>query len=122
MEVGVNGTWLDNCSIGIYSDYDPALGKVDYQFETKVRRDMMKRLSAIAWQMMRPPVWLSNPKTLPASVNNHIERSKWGICLLHDVHNNLPERMVRELNYFIDYQTASRSPFRGYWDITPALG
>lgn len=179
LEVGVNGTWLDNCSIGVYTDYDPSQGKMDWQFETRVRRDMMKRLSTAAWQLMRPPVWLSNlhdefsftqamwlvenewyistegydyldsmtldqframacpksmqlpckpwlsggsnAKTLPAEVNDHIERSKWGVCLLHDIHNNLPEKVVREMNYFVDYQNAPKCPFRGYWDITSAM-
>jgi hypothetical protein len=178
MQVGVNGTWLDNCSIGTLELYDPELGRMDRVFNTKLRRDLMKRCSVAGWQAMRAPCWVSNlhdefswtqtmwlvenawyisaegmdyldhmsvdeframacpksmqlptkpwlhggsAKSLPAEVNEHIERSKWGICLLHDVHGNLPEQVRRELNYFLDFESASRCVFRGYWDTPVTL-
>jgi hypothetical protein len=60
IEKGVNGTWFDNCSIGLIKQYDPETGTFDTVFNQLSRRDLMKRLTTINWQLMRRPCWLTN--------------------------------------------------------------
>ncbi len=60
IEAGVNGTWWDNCSIGLIKQYDPETGKMDYVFNQLARRELSKRLTTVNWQLMRRPCWLTN--------------------------------------------------------------
>ncbi len=60
IEKGVNGTWFDNSSIDLIKEYDPETGKMDTVFNQYSRRQMMKRLTTINWQLMRRPCWLTN--------------------------------------------------------------
>ncbi|MCL1857489.1 MAG: DUF6067 family protein, partial [Kiritimatiellaeota bacterium] len=60
IEKGLNGTWWDNCSINTIPVYDPETGKMDAVFNQLSRRELMKRLSTVAWEQMRRPSWLSN--------------------------------------------------------------
>jgi hypothetical protein len=57
---GVNGTFFDNCSIGLIKEYDPATGRMDTVFNQYARRQLMKRLTTLNWQQMRPPCWITN--------------------------------------------------------------
>jgi hypothetical protein len=60
IEKGMNGTWMDNCSINTLKQYDPETGKFDTVFNQLSRRELMKRLTTINWQLMRRPCWLTN--------------------------------------------------------------
>lgn len=60
IERGVNGTWWDNCSISLIKQYDPETGKMDTVFNQLSRRELMKRLTTLNWQLMRRPCWLTN--------------------------------------------------------------
>ncbi len=60
IEKGVNGTWFDNCSIGLIKQLDPETGKLDTVFNQLARRELMKRLTTVNWQLMRRPCWLTN--------------------------------------------------------------
>ena len=60
IEKGLNGTWFDNCSISLIKQYDPETGKMDTVFNQLARRELMKRLTTINWQLMRRPCWLTN--------------------------------------------------------------
>jgi hypothetical protein len=60
IEKGVNGTWFDNSSIGLIKQYDPETGKMDSVFNQLSRREQMKRLTTVNWQLMRRPCWITN--------------------------------------------------------------
>ncbi len=60
IERGLNGTWWDNCSISLIKQYDPETGKLDTVFNQLSRRELMKRLTTLNWQLMRRPCWLTN--------------------------------------------------------------
>jgi len=60
IEKGLNGTWWDNVSTSLIKQYDPDTGKMDYAFNKLARRELMKRLTTVNWQLMRRPCWLTN--------------------------------------------------------------
>ncbi|MBT3375599.1 MAG: hypothetical protein HN742_38690 [Lentisphaerae bacterium] len=57
---GVNGTWWDNSSIGTVREYNPERGCMEEQWLLYRRRQLIKRLHVLGWQLMRPPMWASN--------------------------------------------------------------
>jgi hypothetical protein len=57
---GLNGTWWDNSALYTVRDYNPELGRMEYQWNLKLRRDLMKRLNTMGWQLARPPAWIIN--------------------------------------------------------------
>ncbi len=60
IEKGMNGTWFDNSSISVIKYFDPETGKMDSVFNQLSRRELMKRLTTLNWQLMRRPCWLTN--------------------------------------------------------------
>jgi hypothetical protein len=57
---GFNGTWWDNSSIGTVREYNPELGRMEEVWLLYPRRQLIKRLHVLGWQLMRPPLWASN--------------------------------------------------------------
>lgn len=60
IEKGMNGTWFDNSSISLIKEYDPQTKTFDTVFNQYSRRQLMKRLTTVNWQLMRRPCWLTN--------------------------------------------------------------
>ena len=58
-QVGLNGTWWDNSSIGQIYDFAPGKGKV-WKWNVFARRQLTKRLATMCWEAGRPPLWLQN--------------------------------------------------------------
>ncbi len=58
--VPVNGTWWDNRSLTVISDYDPQAGEFYERFNVFTRRRLMKRLANIGWSLNRRPWWINN--------------------------------------------------------------
>lgn len=59
-KAGFNGTWWDNTSITIVRDYNPELGRLEEVWNHYPRRQLVKRLNVLGWQLMRPPRWAAN--------------------------------------------------------------
>ncbi len=57
---GLNGTWWDNSALYTVRDYNPELGGMAYQWNLKLRRELMKRLNVLGWEAVRPPAWIIN--------------------------------------------------------------
>jgi len=57
---GFNGTWWDNSSISTEREYNPELGRMEEVWVLYPRRQLIKRLHVLGWQLMRPPMWASN--------------------------------------------------------------
>ncbi len=57
---GFNGTWWDNVSISLVRDYNPELGRIEEVWIDYPRRQLVKRLNVLGWQLMRPPRWAAN--------------------------------------------------------------
>jgi hypothetical protein len=56
----VNGTWWDNSSIGVFTDYDPVAKEFVPQWNVFMRRALTKRLATLGWEIGREPWWLMN--------------------------------------------------------------
>ncbi len=55
----VNGTWWDNSSIGLVTEYVPGRGRVEL-WNTYLRRDLTRRLAVIGYLVGRRPWWIQN--------------------------------------------------------------
>ncbi len=177
MEKGMNGTWWDNASLTTIYDYDPETGQMELTWNTRSRRDLMKRLNTIGWELMRAPCWIQNMhddfsfnqvmwpvendwyipgegmdyldhmsideframactksmqlvtkpwlsggETQDPEVNRHVQRSKVGMMLLHDIQNfGMDEQLRRYLNFYVDYDRADRCWFLGYWEVDKGM-
>ena len=59
-EAGFNGTWWDNSSVGLVREYNPDLGRMEEIWMFYPRRQLVKRLNVLGWQVARPPMWAAN--------------------------------------------------------------
>ncbi len=57
---GFNGTWWDNVSISLVNDYNAELGRLEEVWLLYPRRQLVKRLNTLGWELMRPPLWAAN--------------------------------------------------------------
>ena len=57
---GFNGTWWDNSSQGLAREYNPELGRMEEVWLLYPRRQLVKRLNLLGWQLTRPPLWAAN--------------------------------------------------------------
>lgn len=58
--VPVNGTWWDNRSITVITDYDPEREEFYRRFNVFTRRRLMKRLATMGYELGRRPWWINN--------------------------------------------------------------
>jgi len=57
--VPVNGTWWDNSSVGVATEYVPGKGRVQV-WNTYLRRELTRRLAVMGYVIGRRPWWLQN--------------------------------------------------------------
>ena len=58
--VPVNGTWWDNSSITVISDYDAEREEFYRRFNVYTRRRLTRRLAAMCYELGRRPWWINN--------------------------------------------------------------
>jgi hypothetical protein len=69
---GVNGTWWDNASLGTIREYNPETGQMELKFNLWQRRQLMKRLNHLGWELMRPPMWVINMHAVDLAFNQRV--------------------------------------------------
>jgi hypothetical protein len=74
-----------------------------------------------AMQLVATP-WPRYPVTKDKALEEHIRRSITGTFVLHDITRfTVPPELLRQLKFHVEFDSAAKCKFRGYWDVDAKL-